>query len=64
MTGMIGDLFAGRPPSYDILLGVDSVIQVVQIHGVIKLRLDLVIVFFVRYAEAVCNFYDSLLRSS
>lgn len=62
--GMISDFFAGRPPSDDIFLSVYSVIEIVEIHGVIEFSFDLVIGFFVWDAEAICHFDDTLFRTS
>lgn len=57
-------LVAGSPPTDDILLCVNSVVQVVKVHSIGEISLHLTLRFLVRYAEAVRHLDDSLLRGT
>lgn len=55
---VVSNFVAGRPPTDNVFVGVDTLVQLIDVLRVAELGLDKVIVLFVGNAEAVCYFYN------
>jgi len=58
------NLVAGSPPTDDILLRIDTMIQVIQVHTIGEISFHLTLGFLVRYAKTIGHLDVPLLRGT